>query len=257
MEVELRIGRDVGGANAIHVPATYSKVSRNHASIRWQDGMVTIEDNGSTNGTYVNGQRVSRANITENDTVWLGGNGADNHCYQLDLRRVFSLFPKERPTPYVNPAPYVRSVEDVESNTQRTDYSREFAQLKQAYIDYHKGMANLTKKANTSAQLPKVLLSTIPTLLGAVIWLVSKDMTMRTVGMPVGFVLSGLIVTLTMGRSSSKKEKMSEAILDLQLKYQKLYRCPKCGKEYNLDMHWKKLQADGKCPYGCGARFVN
>ena len=106
-------------------------------------------------------------------------------------------------------------------------------------------------------QLPRVLLSMIPALLGVVILIVANDMTMRIVGMSVGTVLSGLISTLTMGRSSSRQEEMSEKILDLQIKYQKEYRCPKCGKEYNLDLHWKKLQADGMCPYGCGARFVN
>ena len=85
--------------------------------------------------------------------------------------------------------------------------------------------------------------------------LVSTDMTMRIVAMSAGSVLTGLIGTLTMGRGNKKKEKTTEAILDLQLKYQKQYRCPKCGKDYSLDLHWKKLLADGKCPYGCGARF--
>jgi DNA-directed RNA polymerase subunit RPC12/RpoP len=104
-------------------------------------------------------------------------------------------------------------------------------------------------------QLPRVLLSMIPAVLGLVILLVSKDMTIRIVAMSAGSVLSGLIGTLTMGRSSSKQEQMAEDILDLQLKYQKKYKCPKCGKQYSLDLHWKKLQADG-CPFGCGARFV-
>lgn len=76
------------------------------------------------------------------------------------------------------------------------------------------------------------------------------------IAMSAGSVLSGLIGTLTMGRNSKRQDKLSEDILDLQLKYQKEYKCPKCGKPFDLDLHWKKLQADGKCPHGCGAQFV-
>lgn len=257
MDIEIKIGREVVGSGAYLVPSTFKRVSRNHATIRWHDGIATIEDNGSSNGTFVNGQRVTKANITANDTVWLGGNGQDSFCYQLDMRRIFDSFPRTMPVHNARPVQETRSHREAAPDMQRTDYSNEFAQIKQAYIDYHEAMSKLTKKANTSAQLPRILLSLLPALLGIVIMLVSTDMTMRIVGMSVGSVLSGLIGTLTMGRSGSKKEKMTEDILDLQLKYQKLYKCPKCGKEYNLDLHWKKLQADGKCPYGCGARFTN
>ncbi len=262
MDREIKIGRSVEGSNTILVPATFKRVSRNHASIHWHDGVATIEDNGSSNGTFVNGQRITRANLTEYDTVWLGGTGIDEYCYQLDLRRIFASFPNTAPTlkvnpvQNINPAQNITPVQEIRNNTQRTDYTREFASVKQAYIDYHAGMSKLSKKANTRMQLPRVLLSLIPAALGVVIMIISTDMTMRIVAMSAGSVLSGLIGVLTMGKSSSNKEKMAEDVLDLQLKYQKLYRCPKCGKEFNLDLHWKKLEAEGKCPYGCGARYV-
>lgn len=268
MDIEIKIGRSVEGSNTILVPATFKRVSRVHATIHWHDGIVTIEDNGSTNGTFVNGQRITRAILTENDTVWLGGTGVDEYCYQLDLRRIFASFPSTIPVQKANPVQevnYVRnvnsfhnvnSVQEAGCDTQRTDYTREFARVKQAYIDYHAGMSKLSKKANTRMQLPRVLLSLIPAALGVVIMIISTDMTVRIVAMSAGSVLSGLIGVLTMGKSSSNKEKMAEAVLDLQLKYQKLYKCPKCGKEFNLDLHWKKLEAEGKCPYGCGARYV-
>ena len=117
MDIEIKIGRTVEGAGALRVPASYQKVSRDHATIRWHDGVVTIEDNGSSNGTFVNGQRITKANITENDTVWLGGNGIDNYCYHLDLRRIFTLFPMARPVHNPN----VVSVQSATYDTQRTD----------------------------------------------------------------------------------------------------------------------------------------
>lgn len=275
MDIEIRIGRTIEGLNAIRVPATCQKVSRNHATIRWRDGSVMIEDNGSSNGTFVNGQRVTSAVITENDTVSLGGFAIDPQCYRVDLRSVFATFPNVRPvenaygapspygtpSPYGNPSPYGESApygnpaQNQVTDPNRTDYRADFPRLKQAYIEYHEQMSKLKKKAGNKMLLPRILISSVPVLLGVVVLVLSKDMTVRIVAMSAGSVLSGLLGTLIMGRGSSSTEKMNEKILDLQLKYQKEYKCPKCGKEFSMDLHWKKLQAEGKCPYGCGARF--
>ena len=274
MDIVIKIGRNATGKNVYGVSSTCSKVSRDHAIVRWHDGIATIEDT-STNGTFVNGQRITNAALTPNDTIWLGGsNPMDERNHQLDVRRIFELIQEARMAQEVKPAPVAQPYQEVSHvqnvspipaaspaqavtpAVERTDYTKEFARVKKAYIDYHAAMSKLKKKAGMQMQLPRVFLSMIPAILGIVILLVAKDMTMRIVGMTAGSVLSGLIGTLTMGRSSSKQEEMAEKTLDLQLKYQKEYKCPKCGKEYSLDLHWKKLQADGQCPHGCGARFA-
>ena len=241
MNIEIPIGRSVAGTNAYLVPPEYSRVSRHHATVRWHDGAVTIKDNGSSNGTFVNGSRVTSTPIGENDTVWLGGKGIDSRCYQLDMKKLFAMFPAGAS----KPAP--------KSNSD--DYTREFAQVKKAYIDYHAQLSKLTRKTNMRMQLPKVLLSAIPAVIGVILMLKFGG-SMGFIAMSAGTVLTGVIGTLTMGKSSKRQDKLSEDILDLQLKYQKLYKCPKCGKEFGLDLHWKRIQADGKCPHGCGARFV-
>lgn len=269
MNTEIKIGRGLQGSDSFSVPPSFAKVSRNHATIYVEglaDGDVraTIVDNGSTNGTYVNGRRISQAPVSENDTVWLGGNGTDNHCYSLDMRSLLAPYrqaPAARaPHSVVPPVAPTGSPQYVATHRQpaageRTDFSNEFAGLKRAYIDYHEELEKITNRSNIGQQLLRTLLSLIPMTLGVVVMLVSTDMTMRIVAMSAGSVLTGLIGTLTMGRGNKKKEKTTEAILDLQLKYQKQYCCPKCGRDYSLDLHWKKLLADGKCPYGCGARF--
>ena len=82
-------------------------------------------------------------------------------------------------------------------------------------------------------------------------------MTLRIVSMSVGSVLSGVVGILTMGKSSSTNEKMNEEIAELQIKYQPRYCCPKCGMKYPFTTHWKKLEADGKCPNPkCNAVFA-
>ena len=49
------------------------EVSRRHAAIREHDGGVAIEDLGSTNGTFVNGERIEGLHsLSDGDTVRLG-----------------------------------------------------------------------------------------------------------------------------------------------------------------------------------------
>lgn len=58
---KLSIGRDISSDVAI----VDSKVSRNHASIISRAGRVFIEDHNSTNGTFVNGERILPASQIE------------------------------------------------------------------------------------------------------------------------------------------------------------------------------------------------
>jgi pSer/pThr/pTyr-binding forkhead associated (FHA) protein len=49
------------------------QVSRKHAAIRLEDGTAVIEDLGSTNGTFVNGEQISGTQQLEvGDLVRLG-----------------------------------------------------------------------------------------------------------------------------------------------------------------------------------------
>jgi predicted component of type VI protein secretion system len=52
---QLTIGRDSANAVAIND----AEISRKHARLTFQGGKYVIEDLGSTNGTFVNGQRLS------------------------------------------------------------------------------------------------------------------------------------------------------------------------------------------------------
>ena len=47
-------------------------MSRVHCRLLATDAALTIEDLNSTNGTFVNGRRVSRAQLTEGDHLRLG-----------------------------------------------------------------------------------------------------------------------------------------------------------------------------------------
>ena len=234
MDIEICIGRDVEGPNAYKVPETFKRVSRDHARLHWNDGIVTIEDHNSTNGTFVNGERITKKQITDEDIVWLGGLGTNDQCYRLDFNIAYALFQNanparktqakvtpidEIPTQAVNPVvEEVNPVEEVKPVAEnRTDYTAEFASLKQTYIDYQKKLTKLKDDSNRHMQMSRLIPTMIPALLGILILIVSTDMTMRIVAMSLGSVMSGLIGTLTMGKSNSAKDKMAEDIMELQI----------------------------------------
>ena len=47
-------------------------VSRKHAKITTDDHVVTIQDLGSTNGTFVNGEKVRKADLKDGDRILIG-----------------------------------------------------------------------------------------------------------------------------------------------------------------------------------------
>lgn len=67
-DTDTTIGRDDG--NALQLPD--SEVSKRHAVIRSREGVLTIEDLDSTNGTKVNGAGVKRASLQVGDRIRIG-----------------------------------------------------------------------------------------------------------------------------------------------------------------------------------------
>jgi hypothetical protein len=68
-----RAGVSVGRGATSDLILTDQSVSRRHAIVRWRDGECVLEDLGSLNGTYLNGERVttSRA-LRDGDEVRFG-----------------------------------------------------------------------------------------------------------------------------------------------------------------------------------------
>ena len=59
-------------SNELDVVLVEDMVSRKHARISWLNDALVIEDLGSTNGTFVNGEKVKRARLKEGDRVLIG-----------------------------------------------------------------------------------------------------------------------------------------------------------------------------------------
>src|SRR5713226_4518493 len=62
----------IGRSGELDMVLVEDMVSRKHAKINTNAGKITIEDLGSTNGTFVNGEKVKHARLKEGDRILIG-----------------------------------------------------------------------------------------------------------------------------------------------------------------------------------------
>jgi DNA-binding NtrC family response regulator len=70
----------VGRTDASDVIVPEDSLSRRHARFRWSDEGVWVEDLSSTNGTFVAGQKITRALVAPGDDIGLGSVIASLHA---------------------------------------------------------------------------------------------------------------------------------------------------------------------------------
>jgi len=80
----------VGRSSDLDMVLVEDMVSRRHAKIAYAGDQITIEDLGSTNGTFVNGEKVKKARLKEGDRVLIGTSilkvvAADQNAAQVGM----------------------------------------------------------------------------------------------------------------------------------------------------------------------------
>ena len=75
-EFPLEMGSEIliGRSSDLDMVLVEDMVSRKHARITAKNGELEIEDFGSTNGTFVNGEKITTAKLKEGDRVLIGTN---------------------------------------------------------------------------------------------------------------------------------------------------------------------------------------
>jgi diguanylate cyclase (GGDEF)-like protein len=63
----------VGRSPQADITVSDNRVSKVHCSLQYRNGKIVIEDNNSTNGTFVNGHRIEREELTTSAMLQVGG----------------------------------------------------------------------------------------------------------------------------------------------------------------------------------------
>ena len=73
-EFPLRPNREIiiGRSSDLDMVLVEDMVSRKHAKITTDENVVSIQDLGSTNGTFVNGEKVRKAELKDGDRILIG-----------------------------------------------------------------------------------------------------------------------------------------------------------------------------------------
>jgi len=87
-DFRLRLGKNVIGTSAECAVVLSGKgISRKHCTIRYEGGEFHIADLDSRNGVFVNGQRVQRHDLIDNDVIKLGEVEFEFKCRATRQRR--------------------------------------------------------------------------------------------------------------------------------------------------------------------------
>jgi diguanylate cyclase (GGDEF)-like protein len=79
----------IGRGDKVDLRLVDEGISREHARLIKDEGRVVLEDLGSTNGTYCNGQRVVRHPLVEGDKILIGSTTILKFSYQDKLDEMF------------------------------------------------------------------------------------------------------------------------------------------------------------------------
>ena len=92
-EFPLEEGKEyvIGRSSECHMVLVEDMVSRAHAKIVVKEGEVHLYDNGSTNGSFVNGERVQHAVLNEGDRILFG----TSIIKLMRAQKVSDTFPQE------------------------------------------------------------------------------------------------------------------------------------------------------------------
>jgi len=91
---------EIGRSPACHLVLDADSVSRRHARIEWKDGAHQLLDLGSTNGTFLNGDRVKGGQLKDGDRVGIGklqlkyvAGGNIEGAYHEEIQRLMRFDP--------------------------------------------------------------------------------------------------------------------------------------------------------------------
>jgi hypothetical protein len=104
----------IGRGSEADITVDDAGISRKHVEILWDGARAQVHDLGSTNGSKLDGQRVSQAELKPEQTITVGRTRI--------VFRVVTSSGSARPTPQQRQAPQPRATQPRQSEKPRNDY---------------------------------------------------------------------------------------------------------------------------------------
>lgn len=237
MEKKMTLGRAADNMFVIDQPA----VSGHHAVITMLGPeQFSIEDLDSTNGTFVNGNKIKSANISLHDKVKLGN-------VEISLAKVFGI----EKAPSGNAArnivnPNLVNINPTIKQKIPNDFRQEFASLRQIFHQYTLKRQEIIKKYNMKMVTTRIVISV---LLGLASYVVISNVSDPE--SPIKYIVSPLVMGLTMGVSmmAGNNPKKEEELKALKIELFRNYVCPnpKCKMQLG-EKEWELWALNHTCP---------
>lgn len=209
----------------------HSSVSGKHARLtRRADNTFLLEDLNSTNGTYVNGVRIVSKSIQKDDQVYVA------QC-SVDLSSCFSE---------------QSHAQTSGKNESAKNYSREFARLKQVYLDYNRQKIEVQSRIQSKVMLMRSLPMAIPAILTVASAFIEGKMGFVPI---IGGILSLIGLIWGIQAASKEQSKVPALMQEIEDQFKIDYVCPHC-KGFLGNLPWENIYNRGCCSYGnCKAKF--
>jgi len=242
----IHIGRDSDNFIVLAEP----QIGRHHATlILLTENTFLIEDNNSTNGTYVNKIHVKRMVCTREDTIEFADIPFQLNNYfpvQQVKSAVQENFKEELKKELNIQAPEVKPAAPVNTGRADTnDFSEDFFALKLVYEQYNDVKLKLQRdqmvKVNFFRGIPAALGQwggqlLAPLIIGAV------GVAIPGLGLAIGFLgsIAGLI--------ASNRVSNSEKVFAIDEEFKIFYCCPKCKTSLG-SLPWAHWAQKKNCPW--------
>lgn len=79
----------IGRSNEATIPINDTRISRRHVALRVEGERVTLEDLGSTNGTFINGQRMKTHGLRDGDKIQISSSTIFKFALQDHTENIF------------------------------------------------------------------------------------------------------------------------------------------------------------------------
>ena len=216
-------------------------ISSNHCIItKLEDNLFQVEDLNSTNGTFVNGYRISKVKFTLKDELRLSKDTV------INLSEVFNLNKK-----YAKPVVKTKQ-----------DYINDFNKLEEIWLNYKKDLKQIKQNHQRKQSFIRAGIMLTP----LIIWYILQYAYLKKLDTSIPENLETIkfwqdkylifsVLGSTIGVLATSNSNIDDKIAELNEEFSVRYVCPneKCRKQLG-NQSWKSYKNQKKC-FSCNAPY--